>query len=727
MAPRVLLLQILANQSERFALMALLGAVWLFAVACNFNCDPGQSPLVGNGPNVFWSYVDSIAACPAGDSVQIADVNHRHPSKLRLQVWYDDNSCSPKAGVPPESLWVTWSTASGNAVINDQGASSTRIFADDTTDACGHTRFTIPSLSGCGKVTVSLYVSGRLQGSKTVVVRTVDVNANGRVDIDDLFQSTCDVAYNGDYGHQYQVESQHEIPAHWHRNALFGTLVKRSQTCETCASGQPNTIGNGEASWAANGKWIGYSQFDAGSYCKVWITPADPRNTKATEFTWPTSPDSMDYDPIWSPFGDAISFDRQDVIIYRKGFPGLSVDTLLHPIVDAAGARLRFATAGCVSPDNRMLAFVGIDSAFDQHIYMVPVSGGVVVQLTSGTAEDLYPKWSPDGQTIVFDRYDTGVHRRGLFQVSPVNNPPQPTAFYYPDSAVGAAILPCYSPDGQIVTAGFGGNGRQAGAPVPVATFDASNGAAPSAVVNYPRYASADIFPKLSPDGTRVVEEALDPDLANAQTRAVWAARRNMSLPPQFTSVGTQSVADSTTSVSMNAKVGLQSTITVSAADPETDPITYSMAYAQAGMSFSPSTMTLTWVPPDSTLGRTYVVKFIATTPSGGTDAILGVITVTSSMRPSRVVPVGQALALRSQNPSGDGIAFTTPSVPGERASLKVLDVLGREVFSQSVPAGLPLAWRARGATGTRVAPGIYFYKARAGSQELSGRVVILK
>ena len=172
----------------------LLGAVWLVAVACNF-CDSGQSPLGGVGPNVYWTFVDSIAACPAGDSLLIGDTNHHHPSKLRIQVWYDDIDCNPKAGVPPESHWVTWSTASGNAVINDQGTAGTKIFADDSTDACGHTSFTIPSLSGCGKIAIALRVSNRSEGSMNAVVRTVDVDASGRVDNNDFFQTSCDVNY----------------------------------------------------------------------------------------------------------------------------------------------------------------------------------------------------------------------------------------------------------------------------------------------------------------------------------------------------------------------------------------------------------------------------------------------------------------------------------------------------------------------------------------------------
>src|SRR5438128_971535 len=47
-----------------------------------------QDPIDGN-PNVGWSFVDSISACPAGDSViTTATFPLHHPSKLRVLVFY---------------------------------------------------------------------------------------------------------------------------------------------------------------------------------------------------------------------------------------------------------------------------------------------------------------------------------------------------------------------------------------------------------------------------------------------------------------------------------------------------------------------------------------------------------------------------------------------------------------------------------------------------------------
>jgi hypothetical protein len=145
------------------------------------------------GPNVRWRASDSLAACPAGDSVVVYDALHFHPARLRVGVEYFDSECTPKAGVPPDSIWMTYTTGAGNVVVNDKG---TRVFADDSTDGCGFARITIPSLSGCGVLTMNVYVSGVYQGSQAVIVRSTDTDANGRILSGDA-SSPCDLNYDG--------------------------------------------------------------------------------------------------------------------------------------------------------------------------------------------------------------------------------------------------------------------------------------------------------------------------------------------------------------------------------------------------------------------------------------------------------------------------------------------------------------------------------------------------
>jgi Tol biopolymer transport system component len=52
------------------------------------------------------------------------------------------------------------------------------------------------------------------------------------------------------------------------------------------------------------------------------------------------------------------------------------------------------------------------------HIYIKPVGSPNYLQLTKGDADETYPKWSPDGQSIAFQRKDsTGEH---TFLMSPI-------------------------------------------------------------------------------------------------------------------------------------------------------------------------------------------------------------------------------------------------------------------------------------------------------------------
>src|SRR5215469_3102512 len=53
------------------------------------------------------------------------------------------------------------------------------------------------------------------------------------------------------------------------------------------------------------------------------------------------------------------------------------------------------------SPDGRFVAFhSGYRGAFN--IFVMPLSGGNAVRLTTGTADAFLPRWSPDGRDIVF-------------------------------------------------------------------------------------------------------------------------------------------------------------------------------------------------------------------------------------------------------------------------------------------------------------------------------------
>ena len=73
----------------------------LFAENLYAICPSGPFDLT----NVTWQFADSLATCPAGDSLAFAhSALHPHSSRLRVIVGYFDEDCNPRVGVRPESL-----------------------------------------------------------------------------------------------------------------------------------------------------------------------------------------------------------------------------------------------------------------------------------------------------------------------------------------------------------------------------------------------------------------------------------------------------------------------------------------------------------------------------------------------------------------------------------------------------------------------------------------------
>lgn len=677
--------------------------------------DCGES--FGPVPNVLWSVKDSVSACPAGDSL----VGTGHPSRLRGSVYYSDIDCNPRVGVPPESIWVTTSIAEGNLAVMGEGV---KIFADDSTNTLGIARFTIPSFSGCGKVRLYLYVSGVLQGNKTARVRSTDSNADGRTTTSDGAFNNCDLNYDGtvDVGDQ-QVSVFHL--AHWHRHALFGTPVQITNLCESCQPNDNGTIGIGAISWSPSGRYMAYSQHVGG--CKVFFVPTTPLpGVVARQLTFKKAgqPDSADYDPAWSPLGTEIFFDRKDQVLYRKGVPGFNSDTTEVGILSSTQP----VTYLSVSPDGNKLAFTRFDGT-GGHICTIARTGGAVTQLTSvAGVNDNYPRWSPNGRTIVFDRSVTPGTRRILYTVRADTLPaPLATLLYQPrvlplPAPTTKAILPDYSADGQVVVAGLT---DAVATPFPT-VLDSVSAVDSTSVPNYSSYRFSLPTPRISADGTRLGMIALPPSRPSAISPQVYAVRRNMNLPPQISSVGGQSIADSTARVLVNAIQGQQTSFSISASDPESNPLTYAAHFLQLGMAFDPITRNFTWTPPTGTIGNTYNVKFMVTTPTGGTDVIIAQITVYSGLAPAGASARTRPVSMAGASPAHGALRFSIPGPPRSTAQVSIHDVAGRLLDRFPVECGAWTNWSGSRRDLKRASPGIYLISAVAGGQRLVRRFVLL-
>jgi hypothetical protein len=235
------------------------------------------------------------------------------------------------------------------------------------------------------------------------------------------------------------------------------------------------------------------------------------------------------------------------------------------------------------------------------------------------------------------------------------------------------------------------------------------------------------LSPRLSPDGTRTA----------LGSKQVWVGRLNMNLPPQFITVnstdeGLRPVADTASTVQFNVAFDMLSTITVLASDPEGDALTYDATFLEPWMVWDAPTRTLTLVAPPVGI---FYAKFRVTTPSGGTDAFIGIINVkaghqspclTCSLFTMRGA-TSTAEAQDGPNPTHGRFIMTAPLVEGVSATLFIFDLSGRRVAAIRGRSGLPLVWDSRDETGSLVRSGVYLYRLEVGSDRQEGKVVVFR
>jgi hypothetical protein len=648
---------------------------------------------------------------------------------------YFDDNCNPRVKVPPDSIWVTYAISSGNLVVNDKAAQT---FADDSTDGCGFARVTIPSLSGCGTLSVSLYVSGVFQGSTLIKIRSTDTNADGRTLGPDA-TTPCDLTYDGTITNvDRQLVNAHVD--HWRRNALHGTMVRRTNYCETCPEEAPGVRGGSEIFWSPSGRYISHTQFiqvGQDTSCKVFIVPSDPNEGNAlTQFSFAPNADH-DYDPSWSPRNDFIAWDRADRSIIRKPVPWFGDQTeVVVTTSNNPGCLDDGDNTPAISPDGEWVAFSRCNGepTGGWSIWKISINGGTAIQLTPTVANaSFYPSWSPNGQTIYFQLQDEntyGDNRWTLWKVPAAGGPAQPVLIP-PGSPLTDATQPALSPDGKILLTGYGLRDLTV-RNVIASTLDPGL-PSPTAQKVVPNYADTnhaekgdfpELSPRLSPDGTRTA----------LGSKQIWAVRRNMTLPPRFVSVtsteeGTRSIADTAATMSFTIEPPLVSTITVSAVDPEGDALTYSASFLQSWMIWN-STGTLTLDPVPGTSGKTFYVKFWVTTPSGGTDSFIAAITVHATLGPAAAGrPTSETGDMPPlANPTTAEFAVPTPATPGVTARLTIFDLSGRRVAVVSGPSGVPLVWDGRDTRSGALAPtGIYIYRMEAGDNRREGKVSVVR
>jgi dipeptidyl aminopeptidase/acylaminoacyl peptidase len=204
------------------------------------------------------------------------------------------------------------------------------------------------------------------------------------------------------------------------------------------------SIKAGEARWSPDGKWVAYT-----SGGQLWVSAADGSAPRQL-----TTLNGGASGPVWSPTGDRIAF-------VSSVYPDCTDDP-------CNVARARHEDSSLVKAhiaDNLLYrhwnAWTGDTRS---HLFVVPVTGGAVTDVTSGVRYDVPPgpfggsegyAFSPDGRELAYTAKDQGREDAWSTDVNLYTVPVTGgAATVITRENRGADANPVYSPDGKLIIYG---------------------------------------------------------------------------------------------------------------------------------------------------------------------------------------------------------------------------------------------------------------------------------
>jgi Tol biopolymer transport system component len=134
-------------------------------------------------------------------------------------------------------------------------------------------------------------------------------------------------------------------------------------------------------------------------FCATWgdaMTEVWTANLAAGLLTQISNHLHEDYGPVWSPDGNYIVYitkrEGQNELYVTPSAGGQPISLGLHEFIPVGWPQW--------SPDGNSIAFS--TNVEREHIYSIPVTGGSPKRLMTGSEDERYPVFSPDGKDVIF-------------------------------------------------------------------------------------------------------------------------------------------------------------------------------------------------------------------------------------------------------------------------------------------------------------------------------------